>query len=252
MIQDPHPLVRAAACDALLGASELGPGLDALGKALDDPLRLVRTAAARNLLQVPVEQHPPSIAPKLRLASDELAAGLLNDADRAGAHLSLAVMAEQQGRLQSAIGHYRDAIRVEPGVTGARTNLAALLERNLGQSNNAAASTVMEEIKELRAAELKLLARDVKLLPSAASLQYRYGLALYVNGQKEESLKALMQAAELEPNSYEYVQAVTLMHKSNKNWSEAQAWCDRLLKLAPPSMLPSVQAIEKEIEAQVP
>lgn len=252
LMKDPHPLVRAAACDALLGSADLGRGLDALGKALDDPIRLVRTAAARNLLQVPTEQHPSSIAPRLRAVSEELSDGMLNDADRAGAHLTLAVMAEQQGRQQAAIGHYRDAIRVEPGVTGARTNLAALLERNLNQTNNGSSSPILDEIRELRQTELQLLARDVKLLPSAASLQYRFGLALYVDGQKEQALQALVRAAELEPSSYEYVQAVTLMHKANQNWPQATEWCQRLIKLAPNAMQQSAQAILKEIEAKVP
>ena len=248
LIDDPHPLVRAAACDAILGSSELGPGLDALGRALNDPIRLVRTAAARNLLQIPTEQHPSSIAPRLRAVSDELADGLAHDADRAGAHLTLAVMAEQQGRQQAAIGHYRDAIRVEPGVTGARTNLAALLERNMEQSASATDSPIFQEIRELRKTELTLLARDVKLLPSAASLQYRYGLALYVDGQKTAAMEALSKAAELEPSSYEYVQAVTLMHKANENWDQAAQWCDRLIKLAPSGLQASAQAIRKEIE----
>ncbi len=257
LINDPHPLVRAAACEALLACTELGPALDALGKALNDPVRLVRTSAARNLLQVPTEQHPASIAPRLRTVSDELAAGIMNDADRAGAHLTLAVMAEQQGRMQSAITHYRDAIRVEPNVTGARTNLAALLERNLnqagpGRANAESVSLLTEEIMQLRKTELQLLARDVKLLPNAASLQYRYGLALYVDGQKESALEALTKAAELEPTSYEYVQAVTLMHKSNRQWTEAAQWCQRLIKLATPATEPSALAIQKEIESQVP
>ncbi len=112
-----------------------------------------------------------------------------------------------------------------------------MLERNLASSQQVNPS-VTEEIQQLRKEELKLLARDTKLLPSAASLQYRYGLALYIDGQKEAALSALMKAAELEPNSYEYVQAVTLMHKSNKSWPEAEAWCERLLKLAPPAMIP--------------
>ncbi len=85
LIKDPHPLVRAAACDAMLGANQLAPGLDALGQALADPIRLVRTAAARSLLQVPTEQHPSSIAPKLNVVSQELMSGMLYDADRAGA-----------------------------------------------------------------------------------------------------------------------------------------------------------------------
>ncbi len=254
-MQDAHPLVRAAACDALAGAASLGQAANALAKALDDPRRLVRTAAARNLLQFPPDQHPQGAAPKLRQAVEELMTGLSNDNDRAGAHLTLAVMAEQENRMQAAIEHYRDAIRIEPSVTGPRTNLAALLERNLNSSaqpgDQSANTPIVQEISQLRKVELELLARDVKLLPDASTIQYRYGLALYVDGQKDEALKHLARAAELEPKNFEYVQAVTLLYKSLARWEEAAQWCNRLIQLGAPDD-PTPRNILNEIERKVP
>ncbi|MCC6507728.1 MAG: HEAT repeat domain-containing protein, partial [Pirellulaceae bacterium] len=255
LVKDPHPLVRSAACEALMGHTSIGQSANVLASALQDPIRVVRTSAARNLMQFPVDQHPPATAPKLRQAVTELIEGLQNDSDRAGAHLSLAVMAEQDGRVQAAIDHYRDAIRVEPKVTGARSNLAALLERNLSQQNGDARdpeSPVVQEIAGLRKVELELLARDVRLLPSAASLQYRYALALYVDGQKEKALEHLLNAAQREPMNFEYVQGVTLMYKSMSQWDKAQAWGQKLLDIAPSSQESTVRAILSEIQRQVP
>ncbi len=165
-------------------------------------------------------------------------------------------MAEQEGRMQSAIESYRQAIRVEPNVTGARTNLVALLERNLnsrpaGSVDEATTRKLQAEISELRATELKLLARDVNLLPQAASIQYRYGLALYVDGQKDKALTHLLRAGELEPSNYEYVQAITLMYKSMRNWEEATRWAQKLIELAPPDN-PDPAAIMREIDAHIP
>jgi tetratricopeptide (TPR) repeat protein len=255
LITDAHPLVRAAACDALPGNPTRGQAANLLANALDDDLRLVRTAAARNLLQFSPQEQPTSSGPKLRQAVSELVEGLKYDSDRAGAHLSLAVMAEQEGRQQTAIEHYRDAIRVEPGVTGARTNLAALLERNLNQPGSAprdqANSPITQEIDQLRKAELNLLARDVSLLPQAAGLQYQYGLALYLNGQKEAALEHLTKAAQLEANNYQYIQALTLLLKSLMRWDEAADWCRKLLDLAPADD-PGPQAIMREIEQRIP
>lgn len=239
-IKDDHPLVRAAATDALVGHPITGQATNLLADALDDPRRLVRTSAARNLMQFPPDQQPASSGPRLRQVVLEWIDGLKNDADRAGAHLTLAVMAEQEGRAQAAIEHYRDAIRVEPGVTGPRTNLAALLERNLTSHATVAGSAedadspIVQEISQLRKAELQLLARDVKLLPQAAAIQYRYGLGLYVDGQKELALEHLLKAAEIEPSNYEFVQAVTLLLKALERWDEATKWAHRLVELGGP------------------
>ncbi|MGN6546534.1 MAG: cytochrome c3 family protein, partial [Aureliella sp.] len=255
-IRDDHPLVRAGACDALPGNVSRSQSANLLADTLTDPVRLVRTAAARNLLQYSQAELPASCAPRLRQAVDELVEGAMVDSDRSGAHLNLAIIAEQEGRQQAAIEHYRNAMRVEPNVTGPRTNLAALLERNLtsqaAQAGGAVDpdSPIAKEISELREAELKLLARDVKLLPEAAALQYRYGLALYADGQKEAAMEHLLKAAELEPNSYDYVQGVTLLYKSLERWDEAAEWAEKLIQLAPGDPVP--QQILSEIERRMP
>lgn len=255
-ITDEHPLVRAAAADALIGHNNVGQSANLLASALRDPRRVVRSAAARNLLMFPEDQQPVSSAPLLRRVVSEWIEGLKNDSDRSGAHLALAVMAEQQGRQQAAIEHYRDAIRVEPSVAGPRTNLAALLESNLtqhaalsGESGNAN-SPIVQEISALRKADLKLLARDVRLLPQAAAIHYRYGLGLYVDGQKELALAQLVEAAELEGTNYEYVQGVTLFLKAQQQWEEAANWAQKLIDIAPND--PSPRRILNEIQRQVP
>ncbi|MFM8328107.1 MAG: tetratricopeptide repeat protein, partial [Pirellulaceae bacterium] len=48
--------------------------------------------------------------------------------DRSGAHLGLGLLAEQMGKPQQAIEHYRDALRLEPQATGPRSNLAVLYD----------------------------------------------------------------------------------------------------------------------------
>lgn len=263
-IKDEHPLVRAAACDALPGHPSRVQSANYLTAALDDQVRVVRSAAARNLLQYSANELPASASPRLRMAVNELVEGLQVNNDRAGAHLTLAVMAEQEGRQNAAIDHYRDAIRVEPGVTGPRTNLAALLDRNIhrfsnspsdgdqpvSNSESSAAQEVVQEIHQLRKTELELLARDVKLLPQAAAIQYRFGLGLYVDGQKDLALEHLLKAAELEPNNYEFTQAVTLMYKGQGRWDDAAQWARKLINIAPTND-PSPRNILGEIERKI-
>ncbi len=124
-IEDEHPLVRTAATSALLGNPSPTRSVRLLEKALSDPIRSVRTEAARNLLNYPPQMMTPEANAAFRKAREELLEGLAASNDRGGAHLTLGILAEQQGRLREAIQHYETAIAVEPRVAGARTNLAA-------------------------------------------------------------------------------------------------------------------------------
>lgn len=226
-IEDDHPLVRSSATTVLSGGSSLTKSIRLIEKALKDPIRSVRTEAARNLLDYPSNMWSDQAGAAFRNALSELIEGLQYNNDRAGAHLALGILSEQQGHQQQAMGHYESAIGVEPTVTGPRTNLAALLENTLLARNatTAEGSSPLElEVRRLRKEELPLLARDVNLLPSEASIQYRYGLALYVDDQKELAAEHLVKAAELEPETAAYAQAAAMIFESMEKWEEAISW----------------------------
>jgi tetratricopeptide (TPR) repeat protein len=91
----------------------------------------------------------------------------------------------------------------------------------------------------------------VRLLPQAGSIQYRYGLALYVNGQKDQALEHLLKAAELEPKNFEYVQGATLILKSLKRWDDAALWARKLLEISPENNSAALGIID-EIERRIP
>ena len=88
-------------------------------------------------------------------------------------------------------------------MTGPRSNLAALLdrlgEREMPQSADERPSGQVrqwqQEAAQLRREELELLARDARLLPRNAAIQYRYGLSLYLNGEQQAAEQALQAAA---------------------------------------------------------
>jgi tetratricopeptide (TPR) repeat protein len=250
LMDDEHPLVRATSAAALLGNPSPARVASLLESALSDPVRCVRTEAARTMLELPRTAWPESAGSKLRSALTELEQGLLYNNDRAGAHLALGIMAEQQGREQQAIQHYQDAVAVEPSVAGPRTNLAALLERNLSlqsPSSVEASNALVAEISRLRKEELPLLERDVKLLPTAAQIQYRYGLALYVDGQRKLAAEHLVKAAELGPRQTEYAQAAAMSYESLGQWSEAIYWAHETLKRS--ANAPENQMLLQRIEA---
>ncbi|MDX1925040.1 MAG: multiheme c-type cytochrome [Pirellulaceae bacterium] len=257
LANDEHPLVRTAAMSAVIGSRAPTVAAAALEFALDDPVRSVRVEAARNLLDLPQDTWSQTSGSKFVAALNELEQSVKFNNDRGGAHLALGIFAEQQGRNQQAIEHYQKAIAVEPSVTGPRTNLAALLERNLSAQRNAdskATAAIKQEIERLRKEELPFLKRDVELLPSAAGIQYRYGLALYVDGQKELAATHLVRAAELEKTRAEFAQTAAMALEATEQWEQAIRWAKETVRLSgdAPENLLLLQRIEAAATAKKP
>lgn len=229
-ISDEHPLVRAAATSALVGSDSTSQSVSLLEKALSDPVRCVRTEAARNLLLFPPNDRP-SMELRFRSAVNELETGLQYNNDRAGSHLALGICAEQLGQIEKAIKHYEQAIAVEPRTTGPRTNLAALLERQLsGNVSSKQREGLQAEVDRLRAEELPLLERDVQLLPQAAAIRYRFGLALYLAGRMQEASEQLVKAAELAPQQADFAHTAALLLEKMARWDEAIYWAQEAVK----------------------
>ncbi len=265
-IEDDHPLVRSVAAGTLVlnttgTDTQRSASVNALERALADKVRCVRTEAARILIEFPRNLISSNSSARLQAVLDELEQGLQYNNDRAGAHLSLGMLAELQGRSQAAMEHYRNAIRVEPRATGPRSNLAALLSRTLEIQSNLPPSTVeaiSAQVDRLRKEELPLLARDVGLLPSAPAIRHRYGLALYLDGQKELAAEHLLKAATLEPTNAQFAQTAALVLESLQRWDEAIDWAKTTLQLtsqAPENQLLLQRIIEgksKSAQSQAP
>ncbi len=249
-IEDEHPLVRSTATGVLVGHGSPLQSVSLLEKALSDPVRSVRTEAARNLLEFPQNMWSEASASAFRRGLSELTEGIEFNNDRAGAHMALGILAALQGRRQQAITHYETAIATEPLATGPRSNLAELLEQNQPPVTPGATtediSPLRQEIVRLRQAELPLLARDAELLPDAAPLQYRYGLALYLDGQKEQALVHLVKAAELEPNDAGFAEATAMLLEALERWPEALRWAQEAVRRSADS--PRSQQILERIE----
>ncbi len=205
-----HPLVRAAAVGCLAGA-DARTVRRALLPLLKDPARQVRLEAIQELANPAVYSTlSNNERTQVDLALGEVQKTLQITADRAGSHLAWAMLCEQRGLVPDAIRSYEQAIRVEPNVTGARTNLAALLEQQANQRGDEAAA---KQAAELRGQELPLLRRDSTLAPENANVQYRYGLALYLAGDYTGALKQLQLAVKLEPNQQDYAVALQMLEQ---------------------------------------
>ncbi len=257
-VDDQHPLVRASAANVIAGNSNQARAVSMLEKMLQDPIRTVRLAAAQQILQLPANLRSSDGQVYLQRALSELKQGLAFSNDRAGSHLALGNIAEQQGMDREAIQHYETAIVVEPAMAGPRTNLSALLNRNLVSATSMPAElrTKMEsQIKELREDELILLERDIRLLPNPpASLIFRFGLSLYLAGKQREAIVQFVRAAEMEPGEADYSNTAAELYEKLKDYPQAQYWAQQTLKRFPthPDSQAVLQRIEQALQAGKP
>ncbi len=205
-----NPMVRAAALNVFLSARP-STTIRSLMPLLADDSRLVRTEAVRVLVASGAYgQMNASERSRVDLSVEEAKDALMVASDRAGAHMGWAMLCEQRGRYAEAIQAYETAIRIEPLMTGARTNLASLLER-LAERIGPQSQQFSSRAEKLRGEELPLMARDASLAPDNADVQYRYGLALYLGGDQEAALKQLQRATELAPKVETFQTALELL-----------------------------------------
>lgn len=266
----PEPQVRAAAigryetqmmgiesaiADPRQLESAYRPLVRDLQPLLDDPARLVRTEAARQLARVPDPVLRAILLgteyDRLERGIQEYVAGLKTNEDRAGTHMALALLHEGRGDRRAAEEAYRTAIELEPRTTGPRTNLAGLMERwaeqlEAGRQQAAAQGApnddpevaqaiarARREAKKLRADELPLLERDARLSPRAVAVQYRYAMALYLSGDEERAEATLRSTLEVDPHSESVLYALTLLYEKQQKWDEAERAARTLVELQP-------------------
>jgi tetratricopeptide (TPR) repeat protein len=118
--------------------------------------------------------------------------------------LTLGAVDRAHGRVDEAISHFKAAIRLEPYMTGARAELASLLQEGGGNPS---------EILQLRQEEAELMERDARLAPENAEIYYRLGLLRFLLGQLDEAQAALTAACDRAPQNYEFLMALALLHE---------------------------------------
>ncbi|HEY2414033.1 MAG TPA: cytochrome c3 family protein [Pirellulaceae bacterium] len=266
---DRDPQVRSAAVLSLQsagGAEDENTRVSALATLLNDKTRLLRTEAARGLAMQGFQVLRGEEREAFKKALDECFAGAEVDNDRAAGHMSIALLNEGLGDLDEAEAEYETALKVEPNSIGPRTNLAAMYDRQLQeteqrvrqlvqQGNRAAAEREIEAVRKLpervyrlREEELGLLERDVVLAPDNAPIQGRIGLARYLAGWTKEADAALLTAALLEPRNPEQLFRLAIYYRDTNRIPDAIQLVDRLLKLRPSSR--AFQNFAEELKQQ--
>ncbi|HTN74724.1 MAG TPA: HEAT repeat domain-containing protein, partial [Pirellulaceae bacterium] len=232
-LQDPNPLVRAAAAGNLMFAPP-EERIAALVPLLKDPDFIVRRVAARTLVDV-ARAMTPHDRGELNAVLIAWTDGLLANNDRGGVYLAIGSLQQQRNGPTAGEAMYREAIRVEPNLVGARANLAAALEAKLEdpQLPGEQRSRLQQEIAGLRAAEFELIARDARLAPENASVQYRYGLALYLRGEMPAALAAIEKAVTLSPRVTEFRLSYALLLQKDQRVAEAIEQVETILRQTP-------------------
>lgn len=193
-VGDSDPLVRlgtVSTLDALPPKlrGEIGLPL------LSDPVRIIRTEAARGLVNLPNDAYPASFQDTFKPALAEYKSIQRFNMDRPETLSNLARLALQEGDLIDAEKRYKQAIELAPYYVPAYANLADFY-RAKGDDTRA----------------FELLTEALAKNEQNGSLHHAMGLALIRNGKRSQGISSLRRAYELAPDvpRYAYVYAVGL------------------------------------------
>ncbi len=248
-LTDDSPLVRFAALGVLdsLPAENRYQFASAL---LSDPIRLVRTEAARISAPALRSQLPTAERSILQSALREYTDTQNENAERPESHLNLGNMYSQTGDATAAEKSYRQAIKLDPKFAPAYANLADLY-RTQGM-DQFAVKVLKEGINELPEdatlyhAQGLLLARSqqmdvalaslkkaAELQPQAARYTYVYGVALNSNGSTAEALNVLEQGHTAHPRDQEIMFMVASIYRDQGKKVKALEWVEKLVAINP-------------------
>lgn len=233
---DPSPLVRAAAMEALAMAPSQ-QGLKTLAAAASDSVRLVRIRAAAALSAYPDLKVEAKDAENVGKAKDEYQASLRVWLDQWSSHFNLGNYHLDRGELKEAVACYERAIRLEPRADRVLVN-ASIAQARMGEfvkaekslqevlrfsPENAAAhfnmGLLMAERNDPHRAEEHLKAA-LKYDPKMD--QAAYNLCILLSGDRvQEAVRFCREATALRPDDPRY--AYTLAFYLHQNGETAEA-----------------------------
>ena len=197
-------VIRTAAISKFEGLP-ISEAYDDLIPKLSDPIRSVRTEAARLLARAPSTLFDEKELELFQKVFAELKLRYTSNLDRPESHLSLGILAENQNLPQQAEEHYRKAIRREDTYVPARMNLATLLSRR-GRNQEAE----------------KILREAVRLQPTWGQVHYSLGLLLAENPKRlPDAIRSLERASAYWENNPRVFNNLAIAYWQSKRFEEA-------------------------------
>jgi len=248
-LSDESPLVRFAAL-GLLDAVPPENRYQLAQPLLQDPVRLVRTEAARVSAAALQTSLPPGEAQALRAAFKEYINTQLQNADRPEAHLNLGIVYSQVGDAVASEKAYRQSIKLDSRFAPAYTNLADLyrlqgLDKNaekvltegIGQQPEDAALHHALGLLQARSSQLEAaivsLGKASELAPEVARYTYVYGVALNSASQPTQAMDALKAGYIQHPRNVEIIHMIASIYRDQGQKAEALEWARKLTELNP-------------------
>lgn len=243
------PLIRMGALEATQGLEPAArPAL--VLPLLDDPVRAVRIAAARNLSPVPAENLTAPQREAVAQGLAEYREAQAAQADQPSAHLNLALIALEQSQAAEADRELQIALRLSPQFIPAYVNLADL-RRGQGREKEAegllrraiaiapeqgsahhALGLLLVRTKRIDEAIVEL-GRAADLDPDETRNAYVLGIALNSTGKSEQALAVLRRAHERRPADRAVLFALATISRDVGARDEARAWTAQLLAIDP-------------------
>jgi tetratricopeptide (TPR) repeat protein len=213
-IQDPSPLVRAAAAEGL----SVRPGeksFQALAAAVGDSYRLVRVRAAASLAHYPPSMVPGKDQAQVQKATEEFLASLTARPDHWTSHYNLGNYYLNRGEVKQALAAYDTALKIEPRAAMVMVN-ASMAYSRMGEQNKA------EEF----------LLKAIKVAPDNAPAHFNLGLLKAEQNQPKEAERELGEAFRLDPQMAAAAYNLCILTIKERP-QEALSWCRKAVELNP-------------------
>ena len=247
-LNDPSPLVRAAAVEAM-GEALRQDFASPLAAASRDPYRLVRLRAAAALAGWPRDRLSEQDRQSLRAATDELVASFRARPDDAASWHNLGNFCLERQDYSQAITAFETAIRLQPQDVSSLVNIS--LVYNLSGQNDKAETSLRQALRlsPTNAAvnlNLGMLLAEMQKLPEAErafrsafksdpkSAQAAYNLGvLLAKAHPQEALDWCRRAAELRPDEPKYPYTLAFFQYQQGQGGAAALGLEKLLEQAP-------------------
>ncbi|MGO8760468.1 MAG: tetratricopeptide repeat protein [Desulfobaccales bacterium] len=213
-IQDPSPLVRAAAAEAL-SVRPSQASFQAMITAAGDSYRLVRVRAAASLAHYPAAWLRGEDRDKVTQATEEYLASLTARPDQWSSHYNLGNYYLDRGEVKPALAAYDTALKIEPRAAMVLVN-AAMAYAKMGTPDQAE----------------KFLFKALKIAPDNAAAHFNLGLLQAEQDRVQDAEQQLKEAFRLDPKLAPAAYNLCILTAKDRP-AEALSWCKKAVELNP-------------------